>query len=155
MSTLMRLAEIDLGIGIEFPKGSLEKLILPKNFDELSGDERESQIESQRHFAVAKIRYPKSETQPEEVGYLLYVRSSLRGDEGQIIKSYQKCNPAFPHESTADQMFNEGQFEAYRRLGVKMMEEALSKVLSESNDNPSYSSLRSSLQELLNKHTEK
>ena len=89
----MRLAEIDLGIEIRFPKGSLEKLILPKNFDELSGEELQNRIAYQRHFAVAKICYPKKGNQPKEYGFLLYVRSSLRGDEDQIVKSYKKNNP--------------------------------------------------------------
>ncbi len=30
---------------------------------------------------------------------------------------YRRENPAFPHQSTADQIYDEAQFEAYRRLG--------------------------------------
>ena len=146
LSTLMRLAEIDRNIKIEFPKGSLERLILPSNFDALSGEKLKKQIASQRHFSVARIRYPKQESQPEEFGYLLYVRSSLRGDEDQILQSYRKSNPAFPNESTADQMFNEGQFEAYRRLGVKMMSGALEEVGAASGGSEiDYKALRLSL----------
>jgi hypothetical protein len=154
LSTLMRLAEIDLGVEIDFPKGSLQKLILPTNFDELTGEKLQNQIASKRHFAVAKIHYPKSDTQPEEFGYLLYVRSSLRGDEDQIVKSYRKSNPGFPHESTADQMFNEGQFEAYRRLGVKMMEEALAETVPAPNSKIDYVNLRASLEDFWNQDRE-
>jgi hypothetical protein len=42
-------------------------------------------------------------------------------------------------------MFNEGQFEAYRRLGVKMMEEALTTVVSATNGDVTYLHLHSSL----------
>jgi hypothetical protein len=31
--------------------------------------------------------------------------------------AYKAANPAFPHETTADQLFSEEQFEAYRALG--------------------------------------
>ena len=148
LSTLMRLAEIDLGVKIEFPEGALKKLILPADFAQLKGDELDKAIAAQRHFSVARIRYPKKGDQPKEFGFFLYVRSSLRGNEDQVIKSYQEENPAFPHESTADQMFNEGQFEAYRRLGVKMMSEALTDISAGTltDDKTPYSNLRSNLE---------
>ena len=42
------------------------------------------------------------------------------------VYSYKGVNPTFPHQSTADQFFDEKQFEAYRELGYnvawKMME---------------------------------
>jgi hypothetical protein len=34
-----------------------------------------------------------------------------------VIGEYRRRCPPFPHESTADQFFDEGQFEAYRALG--------------------------------------
>ena len=62
------------------------------------------------------------------------------------MKSYKKDNPDFPHESTADQFFNEGQFEAYRRLGNKMMKEALTEVLKDiPPENVTYFQLKSGL----------
>lgn len=51
------------------------------------------------------------------VGYLLYLKLSLTGNEGEFIRRYRLDEPAFPHHSTADQFFNEAQFEAYRALG--------------------------------------
>ena len=41
----------------------------------------------------------------------------MSGDEDETIRQYRAKNPTFPHESTADQNFSEGQFEAYRELG--------------------------------------
>ena len=40
------------------------------------------------------------------------------GDEPIDLKNYKKENPDFPHESTADQMYSETQFESYRSLGL-------------------------------------
>jgi hypothetical protein len=33
------------------------------------------------------------------------------------VIGYAQRHPSFPHESTADQFFNEAQFESYRHLG--------------------------------------
>ena len=122
LSTLLRLAEIDLGVKITFPAGSLGRIGLDVNKEGCKQTDR-------RHFAVAEISYPVGSIDEVEKGYLLYVRSSLVGDEDQIISSYRSTSKSFPHESTADQMFNEGQFEAYRRLGVKMMSESLAEIV--------------------------
>ena len=69
---------------------------------------------------MAKISYPETDEAKAETGWLLYLKSSLKGDEDPVIENYQKVNPTFPHQTTADQLFDEGQFEAYRRLGNKM-----------------------------------
>jgi hypothetical protein len=61
---------------------------------------------------LGTIRYADGET-----GYLLYIKSSLTGDENEYIRKYKAENPIFPHESTADQFFSEARFEAYRGLG--------------------------------------
>ena len=34
-----------------------------------------------------------------------------------LINYYRKVNPNFPHDPTADQQFDEPQFESYRELG--------------------------------------
>ena len=50
-------------------------------------------------------------------GYLLYIKSSMTGNEPDYVLDYRQANKTFPHETTADQFFSEAQFEAYRRLG--------------------------------------
>ena len=52
-----------------------------------------------------------------QTGYLLYIKSSLTGNEPDYVRDYRQRNPTFPHETTADQFFSEAQFEAYRALG--------------------------------------
>jgi hypothetical protein len=51
------------------------------------------------------------------IGYLLYLKLSLTGNEGEFLRRYRLDEPAFPHHSTTDQLFSETQFEAYRSLG--------------------------------------
>ncbi len=54
------------------------------------------------------------------------VQRAIGSDNADVVtKSYRGFNPSFPHESTANQFFKEGQFEAYRRLGVELAMEAI------------------------------
>jgi hypothetical protein len=95
--TLVRLANIDLGVTIE------------PNLEELRKDERGN---TRSHFLVCKIDYGQGRQ-----GFLLYIKSSMTGNETEFLQKYRAEHPSFPHESTADQLFDEAQFEAYRALG--------------------------------------
>ena len=65
------------------------------------------------HCAVGKIQYDNG-----SIGYLIYLKASVSGDEDPSVLQYRATHPSFPHESTADQFFSEDQFESYRRLGL-------------------------------------
>lgn len=106
MANLIRSARIDLGIHIEI---DLEPVRL--------GSDRLSQA----HWALGSVHYP-GESEP---AHLLYLKASLTGDEDEVIREYRHASPDFPHESTADQSFTEGQFEAYRSLGQHIAETIL------------------------------
>lgn len=69
------------------------------------------------HCAFGRIVYADGTK-----GMLVYVKSSLSGDEKDYLLDYALRNPAFPHESTGDQFFDEEQFEAYRALGFHMLD---------------------------------
>ena len=103
LATVMRYAYIDMGIEIDI---------------ELDDIRKHSDGLSRKHCAVGKIRYPGGET-----GYLLYIKSSVTGEEVEYIREYLSQHPEFPHESTADQFFDEAQFEAYRALGFHVVDE--------------------------------
>ena len=103
LTTLQRLAYIDFGINIDI------------DLDDLRLSEKGL---SRSHFKFCRIRYPKeARGSEEEFGYLLYVKLSLTGNEGEFLRRYRLDEPAFPHHSTADQFFGEAQYEAYRSLG--------------------------------------
>ena len=46
-----------------------------------------------------------------------YFKPTLARDTPSGILNYAAGNPGFPHQSTADQCFDESQFESYRKLG--------------------------------------
>lgn len=48
---------------------------------------------------------------------LYYIKTTFFQDLPADLFAYKKSNPAFPDETTADQFFDEKQFEAYRELG--------------------------------------
>ena len=50
-----------------------------------------------------------------------------RFDELTYMAHYKARHPDFPHETTADQFFDEVQFEAYRALGYVIAERTLTK----------------------------
>ena len=69
---------------------------------------------SSKHCVVGSITYPEA---PETHGIIVYLKSSLTGDEPADVLNYKKEDSCFPHDSTLDQWFSESQFESYRRLG--------------------------------------
>lgn len=100
---VMRYAKIDFGIDIKLDLADLRK---------------NEQGYSRAHFNLGRICYPGGYT-----GYLLYIKSSVTGNEPTYVLDYKTKNPTFPHETTADQFFDEAQFEAYRALGYHMAED--------------------------------
>ena len=68
--------------------------------------------------------------QPADTGYLLVLKSSFVGgvDDSEPVKNYRQEHPEFPHETTADQFFDDDQFESYRELGEQIALRALSAV---------------------------
>jgi Patatin-like phospholipase len=70
-----------------------------------------------RRCAVGTIRYSEVDGEGTD-GTIVYIKPMLLGDEPPDVASYAATHPAFPHESTADQWFDESQTESYRMLGL-------------------------------------
>jgi len=51
---------------------------------------------------------------------LIYVNTVMIRELSEDLYTYAKTNPQFPDQSTADQFFDEKQFEAYRELGYQI-----------------------------------
>ncbi|HSG82143.1 MAG TPA: hypothetical protein VLC48_07830, partial [Gemmatimonadota bacterium] len=89
--------------------GSVEKELFAEKFGLAS-----------RGFAVADITYYDG-----SVGVLLYIKSTLTPGLPADLYGYKSANPTFPDQSTADQFFDEDQFEAYRELGYQLTKQLL------------------------------
>ena len=81
----------------------------------------EPKLQKGPHTAIGTIDYGGGNK-----GFLLYIKSSLSGDENDYIRAYARRYNEFPHENTGDQFFGEEQFEVYRALGFHMVHGALS-----------------------------
>ena len=81
--------------------------------------------DSALHCVIGDITYANGDK-----GALLYLKSSVTGDEPADVLEYRSRQPAFPHHSTVgDQFFDESQFESYRKLGFHVAFTALSQPL--------------------------
>ena len=97
LANLNRKARIDLGINVELDMTPLR----PK---------RNGYVE--KNYVKGIIHYPNDQN-----GVLFYIKTSMTGKEPEDLLSYRRENPSFPDETTANQFFNEAQFESYRKLG--------------------------------------
>ena len=82
---------------------------------------------------VGKIEYSRRDDRPglanttpggvcppddcEKDGCLIYIKPAFYGSEPVSVYNYAQTDAAFPHQTTADQFFDEAQWEAYRKLG--------------------------------------
>ena len=75
-------------------------------------------------FVNGRIHYHQADGGAQE-GVLLYLKPALTGGENADIFNYSRLHPSFPHETTADQWFDESQFDSYRSLGRHIATRAL------------------------------
>lgn len=111
---LQLLARIDLGVRIELPWQDLQKRTLAGGISSRGDSLAES---CGPHVALGIIHYNDEKKAQAERGILIYIKSSLSGDENDLVRDYKRRNRTFPHETTVDQFFSEEQFEVYRALG--------------------------------------
>ena len=62
------------------------------------------------------------------MGKIVYLKTTVVGDEPGDILHYKREHPDFPQESTLNQWFTETQFESYRRLGQLIGEQACAEI---------------------------
>jgi len=83
---------------------------------------------SAAHGALARVTYPGSGPSQRD-SWLIYVKPTLVGEESADLLQYHADHPSFPQEPTADQFFDEAQWESYRKLG-----EHIASVLFDANE---------------------
>jgi hypothetical protein len=87
-----------------------------------------------QHFVVGAITY--SERHAADLGWtdtsknarkgvVVWIKPSLLEGDPAEVRQYALENKVFPQQSTADQWFDEAQFECYRRLGEACADETL------------------------------
>ncbi len=117
---LERYARIDLGVRINLP---WEQVAATSRATSAAIPDHAAECLHGPHVAFGRIFYPPDPKNPDDdgKGLLVYVKSSLSGDERDYLLDYAERKPDFPHETTGDQFFSEEQFEMYRALGFHMV----------------------------------
>jgi hypothetical protein len=105
LGNAIRKIRIDLGIPIDFDDAQSRPL-----------------KERRKRCAVGTIRYSAVDG-PGTDGRLIYLKPMLLGTEPPDVASYAAAHPAFPHQTTAEQWFDESQTESYRSLGLLTIDE--------------------------------
>jgi hypothetical protein len=136
LASAVRKVRIDMGVPIDFP---CVEIFNPDADEKRKGKKG-------MYWAVGRIGYscvdrvrrgdgpeglakpaPGQADSPDfecaQDGILLYIKPAIYGDEPRDVLEYKKTFPAFPHQSTGDQFFDEPQFESYRMLGSFIMDE--------------------------------
>jgi len=112
----IELVRLDFGVKIEIDVDHLR----PRGADAISA----------KPFVTGAIVYPAETGQSNPgKGTLIYVKTSMIEGLSADIYAYRSQDPSFPNDTTADQFFDEAQFEAYRELGYQIGD-ALSKEIS-------------------------
>ncbi|MCL5045060.1 MAG: hypothetical protein M1336_07220, partial [Deltaproteobacteria bacterium] len=138
---LVRKARLDFGAEIRFlSEGELDERVNPKVrpyfgtlerlrrgvwaeepvTDPASPDKQKLSLKQSQesrlslaHAALAKVTYADC----DKISWLLVLKPTLTGDEPEDVLNYHRDHPSFPQESTAEQFFDEAQWESYRKLG--------------------------------------
>jgi hypothetical protein len=78
------------------------------------------------HCAIGRIDYPPKGDRPAACGTLVYCKLSLTGDENWDLLCRKRASGEFPYHSTLNQNYDELLFNAYRLLGMHILEGVVS-----------------------------
>lgn len=131
LARLIRLARVDLGAEVTETETDIDTLgrqgvpsEVGNHLGSLADLLNPRHQPAHRHATLLCVRYPKAP--PESLGdpwharrhsWILYLKATYTGDEPADVRGYAASHPDFPDETTTDQIFDEPQWESYRRLG--------------------------------------
>jgi hypothetical protein len=105
LGNALRKIRIDMGIEIDFKDALVQPL-----------------RDRRKRCAMATIGYKDAGRGPDD-GVLVYIKPMMTGNEPPDVSTYQASHQDFPHQSTADQWYDESQTESYRMLGWHTIDE--------------------------------
>jgi len=120
----LRLAHDELGVRIDIaPEQAFD--LVPGSADPFEPQDPLSALNARlckRGVVTARITYPEESGLPHDqrTGDLVLAKAVLWPGLPYEVLAYAAANPVFPHDSTADQWFDEGKFSSYKRLGYEL-----------------------------------
>ena len=117
LANLTRKARLDFGAEIEFLDAKALRW-MRRNRRNMGCLAHFGSLEMlRRGRARAALAWVRYKDQPASESLIVFVKPTLVGDEPPDITSYRATHPMFPQQTTADQFFDEAQWESYRKLG--------------------------------------
>lgn len=124
IANLIRLARIDFGLDLRVDEDVVGKdhalngiFGLPSDFGTVAGRDVSALL-------LQGYRPGTAADGPPDVSIVVIKPVVFPGLSADLV-NFRAQRPEFPQESTADQFFDEAQWESYRRLGVELTERAL------------------------------
>lgn len=111
LSNAVEKIRVDFGVHIRFTCPDMDLSYMYPATEGRSAIEQHYNL-AERGFAMAEIDYGD-----DEPGLLYYIKTVLTKGLPSDVYGYKSNNQSFPRQTTADQFFDEQQFEAYRELG--------------------------------------
>jgi hypothetical protein len=118
--TTVRRIEDDFGARVKVLDDATPDRIVPVRGSGEEGVYPKGAAFAEHGYMVGRITYADGST-----GNLIYLKTTLFSGVSFKVKGYAAQDPDFPDQSTADQFFDEVQFEAYRELGYSSAEDML------------------------------
>ena len=129
VQNLVRRVRIDLGAEIRFMDGAqLDNLVNQSRPEHAPlrallgapGDFQPSPKMTSKCVLVATVEYSSDAGGKCARSLLVLVKPTLTHFAPLDVRAYGETNPDFPQQSTADQFFDEAQWESYRKLGLEI-----------------------------------
>jgi hypothetical protein len=115
LDTLRRRIGADFGARIEFDDGHDPQQLIPARLKEMAPDDAGYAVPAdmaERCFLLGRVNYADGTH-----GKLIYLKTTMIEPLGFGVKAYKGAHHDFPDQPTADQFFDEEQFDAYLELG--------------------------------------
>lgn len=128
LANLVERVRVDFGVEIDFAGFNAPMCdLLPGSGCAISEYKKKYDL-AKRGYAIGKIRYPQTQEHEALEGTIYYIKTTLTGGLPEDIYGYKSAHKDFPDETTADQFFDEAQFEAYRELGYQITKKMLAET---------------------------
>ena len=121
LQVLMRRIGTDFGARIEFDEANRIERLIPRDPAESAGPRwHDRRLPgrarfSERGYVQGAVVYPDGSRST-----LILVKTTMIPGLDLLLRGYKGANRDFPDQTTADQFFDEEQFEAYRELGYHL-----------------------------------
>lgn len=120
LANLIRLARIDQALEISEDPGIFEIAELAPYFGRIQDFKLTAEERKRADYRRCAILLDVRDKQGELTSRILLIKPNLVSGLPVDLLNYAGEHPTFPNESTANQFFDEAQFESYRQLGLQI-----------------------------------